>query len=517
MTDNKEEILHRAYRDLIYFGRVFLPNDFLHKSETPAFHHEIAKKLISSKPGARICNILPRGFAKSTLAKAAILHKICFAESGRREFIAWVSEEQGQSIDHLKYIKYHLEMNQAIRHYFGDLLGEKWTEKDIVTSKGDRIIAKGTTQRLRGRTEVDVRYTGIVLDDFESELNTKTPDRRSEIKKWVMSTIYPALEETPGREGWIWLQGTIVHYDSFLQSIYDGWRESQEKCLNNPWDVAFYRATIDGTLDSEPLWPEQFPIKKLRSKLEGEFRDSPDKFAQEYMNDARDISSASFKIDRIQKYHGDFVSENGFAYLHIGSDVVPIYVYLGVDIAATATSSSDHQVIIVMGIDSERNRYVIDYFRERIPAFDLAPKIVEMAKKYSPVRRVTIETVAAQEIVRDMAERLAAKDRKLVPGIMKGIKHPTRISKEDRLETALGWIVNSKKLYTKHTMTELTNEFFEHPRSKHDDIMDALYCANYHAKPPRSNRMKEEEFSSHARKGAGKTKRRYNWLTGARY
>ena len=64
-----DEVLKRSYNDLIYFGRAFLPKDFLHKSASPAFHYEVSKKLIDTKPGARICNILPRGFGKSILSK----------------------------------------------------------------------------------------------------------------------------------------------------------------------------------------------------------------------------------------------------------------------------------------------------------------------------------------------------------------------------------------------------------------------------------------------------------------
>ena len=64
---DKEKILSRAYTDLIYFGRAFLPNDFLNKSQSPEFHHIIGKKLITTKPGARLCNILPRGFGKSII------------------------------------------------------------------------------------------------------------------------------------------------------------------------------------------------------------------------------------------------------------------------------------------------------------------------------------------------------------------------------------------------------------------------------------------------------------------
>ena len=224
----RDEVLAKAYTSLIYFGRAFLPNDFTNKSSSPSFHFDVAEKLMTSKPGSRTCIIMPRGFGKSILSKAAIMHKLCFAADNEQHFIAWVSEEQSQSIDHLKYLRNHFEVNKKLKYYFGNMdgstIGKRWTEKDIVTTKGDRVIAKGTSQRLRGRAEVDVRYTGIILDDFESELNTKTPERRSEIKKWIVSTVYPALEETPGNEGSIWLCGTIVHYDSFLQMVVDGYK-----------------------------------------------------------------------------------------------------------------------------------------------------------------------------------------------------------------------------------------------------------------------------------------------------
>ena len=57
--NEKETILSQAYEDLIFFGRAFLPRDFLRKSKSPPFHYEIGQKLISTKPGERICNIVP--------------------------------------------------------------------------------------------------------------------------------------------------------------------------------------------------------------------------------------------------------------------------------------------------------------------------------------------------------------------------------------------------------------------------------------------------------------------------
>ena len=333
------------------------------------------------------------------------------------------------------------------------------------------------------------------------------------MKKWIVSTVYPSLEETPGNEGWIWLTGTIVHYDAFLQNIYDGWREAKQNNRSYPWDVTFHRAIEDGV----PLWPEQFSIAKLDKKRK-EFIEAGlvNKFAQEYMNDARDASSASFKIDRIQNYNHTFEKRENYAYLVDNKEAIPINVYMGVDLAATASSTSDYQVILVMGIDANKNRYVIDYFREKIPAFDMAEEIVKMAKKYSPVRRVSIETVAAQEMVRDMTTRISVADKRLLPGIFKGVKPPYGIKKADRLETSLGPIVNSKKLYIKKHMTEIVDEFFEHPKPKNDDLMDALYYADYFAKAPSSTAIDIADLAESVNKSTKiKTNRVYNWLTGS--
>tara|TARA_R110000765_G_scaffold3607_1_gene11270 strand:- start:2268 stop:3803 length:1536 start_codon:yes stop_codon:yes gene_type:complete len=507
-------LIHKASKDLILFGKLFLPNDFLHKSESPPFHHYLGKKLISTKPGARICNVLPRGFGKSVLMKAAIMHKLCYASKDQPQFMAWVAEEQGQSIDHLKYIRSHLENNDAIRYYFGNMCGgdtgKRWTEKDLVTNKGHRIIAKGTSQRLRGRSEVDVRYTGIILDDFESELNTKTAIRRDEIKQWIVSTVYPALEESPGQEGWIWLSGTIVHYDAFLQNVYDGWQESFKSKKKYTWDVTFIKAIEDG----KATWAEQFSLKKLKIKRQ-EFIEAGkiDKFAQEYMNDARDSESATFQMDKIRYHNYEFFSDGQFCYLKNNEEMIPIYVYLGVDLAHTATRTSDYQAIMVMGIDANKNRYVIDYYHDKIPAFDMPEQIIKIAKKYAPVRRCSVETVGAQEMVRDMVERMVRKEKRLLPGINLGVRPPHGIKKEDRLEMSLGSIVNSKNLYLRRTHTELIDELFQFPKGRHDDLLDGLYYADFFAKPPRSHAVSNDEYER-PDDFSTKTRTKINWMTG---
>ena len=185
----KEKALELAKKDIITFGQMFLPEDFMKSTPAP-YQYELSNLLLGQEK--RVCIILPRGHAKSTLAKTALLYQLYFSPPEKKQFIAWVSEEQSQAIDHIKYIQNHIDINPALQYYFGDLKGSKWTEKEFTTARGDRVIAKGTSQRLRGRSQLGLRYTNIILDDFESELNTKTPDRRREIKEWVMSTVEPA-------------------------------------------------------------------------------------------------------------------------------------------------------------------------------------------------------------------------------------------------------------------------------------------------------------------------------------
>ena len=63
-------------------------------------------------------------------------------------------------------------------------------------------------------------------------------------------------------------------------------------------------------------------------------------------------------------------------------------------------------------------------------------------------------------------------------------------------------------------MTEIIDEFFEHPFAKNDDLMDGLYYADYFAKPPLSGKVNKEKVNN--RSDSRKTGKKYNWFTGAR-
>ena len=118
-VSKNEELLSSAYDDLIAFGKLFSPQDFL-ASATPNFHIEVGKLLLD-KTKQQVGLVLPRDHAKSTLAATAILHRFLFTPKDEPEFIAWIGEAQDQAIDNLAWVMNHIELNPAIHYYFGIL------------------------------------------------------------------------------------------------------------------------------------------------------------------------------------------------------------------------------------------------------------------------------------------------------------------------------------------------------------------------------------------------------------
>jgi phage terminase large subunit-like protein len=189
---------------------------------------------------------------------------------------------------------------------------------------------------------------------------------------------------------------------------------------------------------------------------------------------------------------------------------------MGVDLAYEATDSSDYQIIMVIGIDSARNIYVIDYLREHLPLYDMPEQIMEYAKEFSPVKRVNVEHVGAQGIIKDAVNVMSAKERKVAPGIALGVRPPSGIKKEDRLESLLAPIVNRGKMFIKRSHTSLVDEMFQFPKGKNDDVLDGLWYAINKSRPPVSKKFNAVDFHEHreAKPFRAKTKRVISWVTG---
>ena len=511
-VSKNEKVLHLAYNDLIAFGKLFSPQDFL-ASATPPFHEEVGKKLLD-KHLQQLALVLPRDHAKSTLAATAILHRILFATKDTPEFICWVGEAQDQATDNVAWLQNHIYDNPAIHYYFGDLEGDKWTKTEFTTKNGCRMIAKGASQRLRGKKQLSTRYTGIVLDDFESELNTKTPDSRQNIKDWVTAAVYPAIDFD--KSGFLWCNGTIVHYDSFLNNIVRSYQEAEKTGEEYSWDVLTYKAILD---NGKPLWPSRWPIKKLEERKQF-YIDSgvAGKFYQEFMNQAKSPEDQIFQEEDINDnyYKGKikFDNESDSWYLQLEDGTKPyVNIYIGVDPASTLSSRSDYSVIMVIGVTADNDYYIIEYWRKRVLPMECADEIFKIAKRYSPIRRINIETIAYQEMLRDYIMKRSKKEGLFLPGIHKGIKNYGNQKKKDRLFEGLQPMFKAGAVHLKKNMHEFIGELLDFPKGSHDDCIDAFWLATQFAKGnPSAGKAKKQKTKD----GWFKRKKRYNWITGAR-
>ena len=504
-----EELLQLAAGDLITFGKMFSPQDFL-ATETPKFHREVGK-MLCDRTIQQLALILPRDHAKSTLAATAILWRFLFKQpDSEPEFIAWVGEAQDQAIDNIAWIQNHIETNPAIHYYFGDLQGHIWRKNELVLKNGCRMIGKGASQRLRGKKQYSTRYTGIVLDDFESELNTKTPDARMNMKNWVTAAVYPAIDFDKG--GFLWCNGTVVHWDSFLNNILTGWRAAIKAGDDYSWKVYSKKAIEDG----KPIWTSRWSMAKLNERKQF-YIDSgtPAKFYQEYMNQARSPDDQVFSEEDINEsfYSGvcRWNEEGGYWYVKTDEGDIPINIYIGVDPASTLSEHRDYSVIMVVGVSDEHDYYILDYWRKRVLPMDCAEQIFTIFKEYSPIRRINIETIAYQEMLRDFVMRESKKRGLFLPGIEMGIKGYTQ-KKKERLFEGLQPLFKQGAVHMKKSNVEFIDELLDFPKGAHDDMIDAFWLATQytrgHQKPGGVYKDKEKREKTSSKV--------YNWFTGTR-
>ena len=251
----------------------------------------------------------------------------------------------------------------------------------------------------------------MILDDFESELNTKTPEGRQQIKNWVTAAVYPAIDFD--KNGFLWCNGTIVHYDSFLNGIVREHDNAKKSGEDFSWDVVTYKAILD---DGTPLWPSRWPIKKLEERKQF-YIDSgtPAKFYQEYMMEVQSLEDALWTRHHIKYWKGyyEYDTETNQNYIVIGGEQVPVNTFIGCDPATDInTKESDFSVIMAIAIDKENNLYVLEYERHRsIPTIGqktlegentgkkgVVDYIMEMHQKYHAISS-TVEDVAMNRSV----------------------------------------------------------------------------------------------------------------------
>ena len=495
-----EKALKLASKDLISFGKLFLPEDF-NRSETPFFHYEIAD-VIDNKEIKQTAIIIPRGHGKTVLTKASILKDFLFCSGDDFLFYAWVSATQKLSVGNMDYIKHHLDYNERIKYYFGVTRGNKWTEEDIELKNGCKLISKSNVAGIRGGAKLHKRYDLIVLDDFEHEANTITREARDKNANLVTAVVYPALEPHTGR---LRVNGTPVHYDSFINNLLTSHAKAKKENKDFAWNVITYKAL---TSEGSSLWPSFFSKKKLAEKKRFySDSDQPQKFYQEYMMEVMSEEDAVWTRKHLKYWDGFYEHENGVNFINKDGEQIPVNTFIGCDPATDInTKHSDYSVIMVIAIDVNNELYVLEYERHRsIPTIgskDLASGevmgkkgvvdfILELHQKYHCISS-TVEDVAMNrsifQALNDERRRLNRFDIAVIP------EKPGGTNKRNRIYSGLSARFSTGTVHLRKNMFDLINEIVTFgPKMAHDDTIESLYYAQVHAFPPNMRKNKDKK------------------------
>ena len=482
-----EEDLRLAHKDLIAFGKLFLEDDFM-RSETPFFHYEVAD-VLNDQSHRQTAIILPRGHGKTVLTKCNIMHDFVFTQEPL--FYGWVAASSKISVPNLDYIKYHIEYNDKIKYYFGDLKGKKWTEDDIELKNNCKLISKSNLSGIRGGAKLHKRYDLIVLDDFEDENNTITPESRSKISNLVTAVVFPALEPKTGR---LRINGTPVHYDAFIQKILVGYEQAKKEDKDYSWKVITYKALME---DGTTLWPSWFGHKEMERKKKF-YQDSgtPQKFYQEYMMEVQSEQDSIFTRDHIKYWDGQFIKdeESEMSFICVdGEDPKPCNIFVGVDPATdSARRNTDFSVIMAIAVTPDNNIYILDYVRNRtLPVVGIegsgqrgiVDHLFDYATFYKPILFTIEDTSMSKPIFQAIRAEMKRRNRFDIP--FKQELPGNRMSKRDRIQEILAQRFSVGQIHIKKTQYDLHREIITFgPRMAHDDTIDALAYACKYSHPP---------------------------------
>ena len=213
----------------------------------PQMHIDVFEKMVDPDIRKYVCAI-PRGHAKTTLAKLAVVYLFVFSPY---EFILYVSNTSEMAVDACVDIVTFFE-NPNFIAAFGEV--EFLIKRDgegyyVFRLLGKTCIlrARGANQQMRGINVRHRRPQVAVVDDLEDIENTATDALFTKLNNWYHRTFMKALDQ---------FNSKVVHIGNMIS----------ERCiLKNNIESTYWHSTLFGALlsNGQPLWPDLWPIERL--------------------------------------------------------------------------------------------------------------------------------------------------------------------------------------------------------------------------------------------------------------
>jgi len=486
----RNEIRQAAEDDLGTFIKLIAPQRLL-----GSIHEELISWWNRSTARDHQLVLLPRGHQKS----AMVAYRVAWEITKNPEItILYISATANLAEKQLGVVKDILTSNKY-RKYWPDMVNPdegkrtKWTNGEICVDHPKRkeegvrdptVFTAGLTTNIVG-LHCDI----AVLDDVVTGENAYTEEGRKKVESQY--SLLSSIENAGAKE---WVVGTRYH----PKDLYAALREMEEEIFNAKGELIdkediyeFFERQVEDSGDGtgEFLWPRQrrldgkwfgFDIKTL-SKKRGQYLDKT-QFRAQYYNDPNDPDNRLIDTSRFQYFDRRHLSNNYGKWFFKEN---PLNVVAAVDFAYSLSKKADYTAIVVIGIDSNNNIYVLDIDRFKTDKISTYfDRILHLHTKWG-FRKLRAEVTGGQNtIVKDL------KDNYIRPhGLALTIDahNPTRHigSKEERMALVLQPRYENMNIwhYRGGYCQVLEEELLlAHP--PHDDVKDCLMCAIDIAIPP---------------------------------
>lgn len=403
-------------------------------------------------------DLAPRGHGKSTIGDV----DFCITKVLRNPDIRIMigSKTQTQASAFLKEIRTHFEQNVNLIRIFGDWKKSRdnvWNDKAFTVNRRTVIKKEATVSALGASGAVVSKHFDIIIgDDLVGFENARTEAQRKVLKEWFYSSLYPTLEP----DGEIHILGTRYSPMDLYEDLI--------KSKNYKVNVQQAITVKDGQEYS--LWESKFSLEKLRSIRE---EAGLIIFNMQYQNNTELAKGKIFKykyFKHFEEYDIDYdlnrvrvkvLDSQGVPYW------IPVRIYMGADLAISEdeTSNNDYFVLTVIGVDKNKNVYVLDYLKERLTFNAQLNAILDYGKnKFPMVERIGVETVQYQKSLAQEIRRLS-----LLPvvNIQTSKDKVTRAMRRSAL-------FENGKVWFRIGMDDLEECLLLFPEVDHDDLFDGL-------------------------------------------
>lgn len=480
MNDKIKQTRELAESDLVKFIKLVHPMRAL-----GSIHEEVCHWMTRQDGKSHQLILLPRDHGKSAMIAYRVAWEITRNPAVRILYLSATStlaEKQLKFIqDILTSKKYRLYWPEMVNEQEGKR--EKWTGSEIAVDhplrkaeaiRDPTIFTGGLTTGITG-----LHFDIIVYDDIVVPENAYTDEGREKVRRQ-----YSMTASIQGTEGQSWAVGTRYHpsdiYSELLQMKVPEFDDQGEMIKEEQLFEIFERAVEDeGDGSGQYLWPRQqrydgkwfgFDRKILETK-KAQYIDKT-QFRAQYYNDPNDAESAPISRDLFQYYNRNLISiRNG----QVAYNSRRLNVFAAIDFAYSLSKKADSTCIVVVGIDSFNNYFILDIDRFKTDSIkEYYERIVSLHNRWG-FRKIRAEITAAQAIiVKDI------KDNYIRPnGLNLTVEdhRPTRHmgTKEERMTATLNPRYENRQIFHyKGGNCEILEEELVLQNPPHDDVKDCL-------------------------------------------